>query len=361
MKTPKGQINRTGVVSFGDASLAVWEDGIRDAREAGGYAGESAWQLAFKRQVFARIVQTLHRIGWTVGPRDRANHNKAIAQNHRTCRKGDLQAELSVSGRRINFEMWQGVNTPTRPDHGGRYESDKEGCMPYVLRLEMERTRRRIRDYLCNVFSGYTFDPKHRSIYRKPLQHTAWEIVQQHYAKSIHFKGVDFEDYKYRNYGLPGNLKSADGVELTHLQKVFFTDSKGRWLTGTALYNINNMWWVIYDTYSYTNVACFDLHAKPPANLRAKANGRQRRQRLNGLLADAVKAMDFDRAKLLKGILWPEPEPLFHILKNGAYFRPNYCGYTSNPVDAGKYTRAELRPYADQIERGDLQAVPVAA
>ena len=32
--------------------------------------------------------------------------------------------------------------------------------MPYLLRLEMERTRRRIRDYLCAVFSGYRFDPK---------------------------------------------------------------------------------------------------------------------------------------------------------------------------------------------------------
>lgn len=84
-----------------------------------------------------------------------------------------------------------------------------------------------------------------------------------------------------------------------------------------------------------------------------------RRKRLEGELAKAVKAMDFDRAKVLKRILWPEPEPLFHIIKQGAYFRPNYCGYTDSQVDAGKYTKAELKPYADQIARGDLQAVPV--
>ena len=63
--------------------------------------------------------------------------------------------------------------------------------------------------------------------------------------------------------------------------------------------------------------------------------------------------------KLLKIILWPEPEPLFHIIKEGSYFAPNYSGYRDNPVDAGKYTKAELKPYADQIARGSLKAVPV--
>ena len=64
---------------------------------------------------------------------------------------------------------------------------------------------------------------------------------------------------------------------------------------------------------------------------------------------------------MLKIILWPEPEPLFHIIKEGAYFRPNYSGYTNDAIDAGKYTKAELKPYADQIKRGTLQAPPVAA
>lgn len=361
MLTPKGQIDRQGVVSFGDASVAVWEEGISAARNAGGYAGEKAWSQAFKRQVFARIVQTLHRIGWTVVIPPTKQNSPLFTLNYRDCSKGDLKGELSVGGRSIKFEMWQGVNTPTRPDHGGRYESNKEACMPYVLRLEMERTRRRIRDYLCNVFSGYTFDCKHRSIYRKPLQFTALEIIQQHYAESWHYKGTDFEEYKAKHYGLPGNLRSADGVDLTHGQRVWTTDWHGRWVEGTALYNINNMWWVVLGRYDYTNKACFDLHAAPPPDVRKKQNQRQRRKRLEGLMADAVKAMDFDRAKVLEAILWPEPEPLFHIIKNGAYFGPNYCGYTKSPVDAGKYAKDELRPYADQIKRGTLQAVPVAA
>jgi hypothetical protein len=48
-------------------------------------------------------------------------------------------------------------------------------------------------------------------------------------------------------------------------------------------------------------------------------------------------------------------------MKGGSYFAPNYCGYRNNPVDAGRYTEAELKPYADCIKRGELRAIPVAA
>lgn len=363
MKTPKGQIDRTGVVNFGDASVSVWEEGISAARNADGYAGEKAWCLAFKRQVFARIVQTLHRIGWTVAQWEDAERYKAIAANHRTCSKGELKGELDVSGRSITFKMWQGVNTPTRSDHGGRYESNLEACMPYVLRLEMERTRRRIRNYLCNVFSGYTFDSKSRSIYRKPLEKTAMERIEERYAESCHFKGDMAAYLKCNGYeDLPSyNRTSSDGKLLEHGQRVWTTDWHGRWIEGTALYNINSMWWVVTGRYDYTNKSASELRTTPPENPRVKQNQRQRRKRLEGLMADAVKVMDFDRAKVLKAILWPQPEPLFHIIKNGAYFGPNYCGYTTSPVDAGKYAKDELRPYADQIKRGTLRAVPVAA
>lgn len=33
--------------------------------------------------------------------------------------------------------------------------------MPYLVTLELECTRRRIRDYLCNAFTGYVFELEH--------------------------------------------------------------------------------------------------------------------------------------------------------------------------------------------------------
>lgn len=363
MLTPKGQIQREGSVSFGDASLSIWEEGYtaksRDFKE------RDAWELAFKRQVFARIVQTLNRIGWTcVIPESYIkDYSLSFARDRRECHKGDLKGFLEVSSRTIKFEMWQGVNTPTRPDHGGRYESNKEACMPYLLRLEMERTRRRIRDYLCNVFSDYEFDKEHRVSRRKPLQFTAMELIAKHYAESCHFKG-DIADYlkKCGDTELPSyNCTSANKQRLQHGQKVWTTDWHGRWVEGTALYNINSMWWVVLGKYDYTNKSSFDLHTTPPPDVRRKSNERQRRKRLEDLLGKAVKSMDFTRAEQIKKILWPVPEPLFLIKKGDSYFAPDYCGYTGDPVTAGKYVASELKPYADQFAAGVLKAIPLAA
>lgn len=343
--TPKGTIAREGRINFGDASLGVWEEGLNSHMT---YQQRDAWELAFKRQVFARIIQTLNRLGWTVGPWSDAEKYQSIALSHRTCRKGYLHGELSVSGRHIEFQMWQDF-TPSENPNGGRYDFDKEKRMPYVIRLEMERTRRRIRDYLCGVFEDYVFDPLNRSHERKPLRITAMDRISEKFAKDKGPREPSIYD-----------RKSADGQLLQNGMRVFFFDWKGRIGSGIA-YCDGGMWDVVTGRWDWTRESNNALYATLPDNPRVKRNQRLRRQRLEDLLAASVKAMDFRRAEALKNILWPKPEPMFHITKAGAYFRPNYSGYTNDQVQAGKYTHAELKPYADQIQRGTLQAVPIGA
>lgn len=75
--------------------------------------------------------------------------------------------------------------------------------------------------------------------------------------------------------------------------------------------------------------------------------------------------MNFKRAETLKNILFPKNEPLYLILnkKERIYFAPNYCGYRSSPIDAGKYTRDELKRYfpGGVLETDELRAVLVEA
>lgn len=350
-----GRVAREGTVSFGDASLSVLEESIPSRSGVDGIKARDALEQAFKREVFARIVQTLNRLGWTVekppiNPHDVKHYGGTVArwasERHRNCSKGDLKGELEVMGRCIKFEMWQGVNTPTRPDHGGRYENDKEGCMPYLLRLEMERTRRRIRDYLLAVFTGYTFDEERRSVYRRPLAQTAMEKIQESYARSWHFKG-DMADYLCRSgYDqLPSyNCTSLDGDRIEHGQRVWFRDYVGRVCEGVAYYNINNMWWVVTGRYDASNVSTSEIWTKCPPNPRVKRNARQRRKRLEQLLADATKAMDFERAMVLRDLLFPKGEQLYVIKSDqGNWWGPDGCGYRKDIADAGKYTADEAR------------------
>jgi hypothetical protein len=337
------RMKREGSIRFSDAALYISEEGLSgDLRE------RDIWCRNFKRDVFLRIVQQLNRLGWKceVPARMIREHSLQFAQHHRYCRKGDLQADLSVMGRCIELKMFQCVNAPNRPDHDGRYEPNKEAVMPYLLRLEMERTRRRIKTYLCNVFSDYHFVEKGhdgRAQHRGPGGLTALEWVAGCYATSCHFKG-DTSKHPISIY----NCKAADDTQLEHLQRVWGFDYKGRVFSGIAYYNINNMWWVVTGRYDVRNEASFRLHTTPPENPRLRRNARLRRARLEQELAKAVSAMDFRRAETLRDLIWPPGEQLYMVWHKDhkAFHGPNFSGYYADEARAGKFTLDECKGWA---------------
>lgn len=371
--TPKGQIDRTGSVSFGDASISVWEEGIAEARNKGGHKGEEQWERSFKCQVFDRVVQTLNRLGWTVTMPDIKAYDvkhyggtvaRWAAERRRECTKGGLAGELTVQGRVVELKMWQTV-LPHENPNGPQYDFEKQKRMPYVVRLEMERTRRRIRDYLCNVFTEYLFEERTPNV--KPASMPALEWIASRWAENEHANPDEWEDAARRDVEIdPYNRKSGDGLKLEHGQRVYTTNYHGRWLVGHA-YKDGGMWDVVVSHLSYERKSANELYVNRPPDLRSKHNQRQRRKRLEQEMQKAVKAMNFKRAELLKTILFPSNETLYLIKtkgdsrSKGAYFAPDYCGYRNSPVDAGKYTRAELKPYfGDKLETAELVAVPVA-
>lgn len=357
-----GRIDRTGVVHIGNATLSIWEEGIPSPHAAGGHKARDAWEAKFKKDVFTRVIQTLNRIGWTVEqpaikPHDVKHYGGTVArwatERHRDCSKGDLKGELSISGRCIDFKMWQGVNTPTRPDNGGRHESNKEAVAPYLLRIEMDRTRRRITEYLCNVFTGYTVRPREPRLGIMGV--TATEMSAHRRRTSGHYE----PELDRAEISMPSNAKARDGGTIEHGAKVWALDHKGRIITGTAYYGLNNRWDVVSGRYGLINVGTSEIFTRQPEFLRAKRNDMARRTTLERKMQAAAKAMDFRRAQVIKDVLFPEG-PLFAIWSksNQAYFGTMYSGYAPNLEAAGKYTRAELKPYLGAaLETDDYRAV----
>jgi hypothetical protein len=295
------QIKREGSVVFNDASLSVWEEGLGGLS----FKDRDEWEKSFKHQVFKRIIQTLNRTGWkcVVPPEMIERHRdcKGFAELFRYCIKGDLKADLSISGRHIELKMFQNINAPDRPDHEGRYQSDKEKHMPYIMRLEMKRTRNKIRDYLCNVFTDYKFKTDRfdgRMNKRGPDNLTSLEWIEGCYETSWHFKG-DINKYKIEDY----NRKSGDNLPIHHKQRVWFSDYDGRICTGIAYYNINNMWWIITGKYDVRNISSGSIFVNQPKDIRKKRNDKLRKRRLEDLMDEAVKELKFERAAELRDIL----------------------------------------------------------
>ncbi|MBR8344699.1 UvrB/UvrC motif-containing protein [Burkholderia ambifaria] len=337
MSMTKGRIERTGSIVFHDSKLAVWEEGIPSE-----WSAARVWERQFKRDVFARIVQALNRLGWVciVPPKLVERHGKRFAEDYRYCRKADLQAELSLSGRCIDFEMWQDVQNGDNPN-GGKYDFDKERRMTYMQRLEMERTRRRIRDYLLNVFTGYEFQPA-KEPKRGPNGVTALEWIDAHYKASWHYKPAlgrpDGDESSYNN-------RSADGGIVRHGARVWFADRKGRVVTGVAHYNINNMWWVVTGKYDLHNECSSSLYTRRPENIRMRRNADLRRTRLERELSRAVEAMNFERAAILRDIAFPGNPALFNVwhTEHQVYHCSNFRGYTADRNKAGKFSADEVR------------------
>ncbi len=306
--------SRTGVVSFGDACVSIWEE------PGAPLSWGNTWEPAFKRDVFARIVQTLNRLGWTctmppVDPHSvkayGGNVERRSRERQRFCVKGDLKADLNLSGRCIEFQMFQSVNCPTRPDHEGRYESNKEACMPYVLRLEMERTRRRIRDYLCNVFDGYAFQPpKIVSPNPDPLAYfnSGWDGEYER-KRGTHRFERDASGWPSDRELSSWSRTDQDGARLEHGSIRYARDHKGRLLRGRVYGGINGMWMLVYgpgrrDHMHETAATLFTLAQGMP---RKQVPAYVRLKRLQGELDKAVKAMNFERAAVLRDILHPQP------------------------------------------------------
>jgi hypothetical protein len=309
------QINRTGAVHFHDASLAVWEEGLINPQMT--MEQREAWGRQFKREVFARIVQALNRLGWTVTrpairEHDAKHYGGTVArwasERRRECSKGDLHGELSIGGCHIEFKMWQDLVVPDRKDGKGRYSFDKEKHMPYVLRLEMERTRRRVRDYLCNVFSGYVFvPPKLASPNPDPLAwfNDSWDSEHEK-RRGVHRfdRGPDGwpTDRELGNW----NRKDSDGALLTSGATRWCRDSKGRLLRGRVYGGINGMWDFIYGPgrRDWMRESANSFFTYQPGLTPMKVTpARLRRDRLERLLAEAVKAQRFERAAVLRDIL----------------------------------------------------------
>lgn len=337
-------INRSGKVSFHDASLHVWE-------EPGGQV-QPQWEAQFKKDVFLRVVQQLNRLGWTCTvPQDMlTQYSLAFARMHRYCRKGDLQAELGVGGRHIELKMWQDVANVTHRS-GGKYEFDKEQKMPYLLRLEMERTRRRIRDYLCGVFSDYSFTPP------KPTMGLSGVTAMEYAAHSRRTSGHYVAELDRARICNGGYDKSADGHQLENGVQVYAQDRRGRIITGIAFYDLNGNWQVVTGRYGMNCVWYKQVWISSPGNLRVKRNADIRRKRLEGELSKAVVAMNFERAATLRDILFPKGDPLFMVFhqEHDAYHGPAFSGYTKDASQAGKFTAAEIAGW----NRAPNRVVPV--
>ena len=307
-----------------DAQLSLWQDDAQDP--------------TFRRDVFDGLTRLLGQRGWTIGRDERVHkHYRCISKDHRIARKGELIAALRVAGRSVELEVWAETWVKSN-SNGHRYDFDKRKRMGFLTRLRLDLEFSGVVAWASTIATTSVTDANkdQRGPHRDGL--TALQWIERDYADSWH---------KDKTLGRPVPLserdaRSADGGTIKQGATVWFTDRKGRICRGAAFFRLNNIWSIVTSQWGLEHRSSHEIYCEMPDDLRRRRNERERRRRLEGELARAVADMDFERAIVLRGILFGRQDVfLIWSSKNDAFYGPNCAGYTTDRIHAGRYTRQE--------------------
>lgn len=314
-----------------DAHLGIWQDDANDP--------------SFREEIYKPLLKEMARRGWKLRADPHTlKHYRILSPLRRIASRGDLRAQVNLTGRALQIEFWA-ETWPIANPNGRRHDFNKLQRMTYLDRLRLHLERSRILTWLRSI-APVTVDE------REPPNLTPMQRIERDYTESWHTDKALGRPRCTQDY----NRRSGDGGMVEHGNTVWFANRSGRICRGAAYYRLNSMWWVVAGG-ELLNLSCGEILCSPPADLRSKSNERQRRARLEAELAKAVHRMDFHRAAILKAILFgDQPTFLIWARDKSAYYRAGWAGYTPDSIDAGRYTRTEAEREVRRVPH-ELEAI----
>lgn len=336
-------------VSIHDWNVGLWLD--------------SAMDDVFRNRIYRGLQSLLKREGWTIAPD--ASVHRSISARYRLATKDHFHCDIHSTGCVVELKFWA-TSWQTQHGNGHRYDNDKMKLAPFLDRLRFELLLRRMLAYLRkHAFLTGNAD-EDRVPMRRP---TTDQRIAAIYEKDWH---------KDKMLGRPvptarWDTHSADGQMIEHEQLVYFRNRKGRLLRGRAYFKNSTRWMIRLNQHEMDYVGAHEIMIVPPADVRSRANDMVRRKRLEEEMSRAVLRLDFQRAHLLKTIIFgDEPIHMIWAKDKSAYYGIQYSGYSSDPIRAGHYTYdeavKEVRRVPHELvligpdgRKMDVEPLPIAA
>ncbi|MBT2909653.1 hypothetical protein PL84_03535 [Vibrio anguillarum] len=289
---------RKGKICISDAKIRVNDD-------TGDFKNGFDAEPILKAKIALRLVAYLKSQGWAFHvPYDdyawleensssrgvKKKGRSKFAEKHRKGIKDGLEVEISANGVGVDIEFWENVVDHTADNsHGGRHIFDKESKMPYRQLCRLRATKLKIINFLTKYHDYILMDNAHPLF---PQRHTGLDLVQKHYDESWHHDGSDIWDKSLQRI-CEYNARSADGNQIEHGSMVWTRDYKNRWVYGRAMYNINNMWWILSGKWDRYNKANFEIYTSKPADLNVRVSRERATRSLESKIKSAVDKKDF--------------------------------------------------------------------
>lgn len=267
-------MHTTPSITEQDMSTTVWFDSVTDPLIA---------------KAFQCSVRTLRADGFTIN-NDKAHDAlyPSLKGTQKYGRKGVLEVIIERCGRSVKVAFFQ--NVVHENSHGGQYDFNKYEKAPYLVRLAYLKARNRL-DTAWQALG-------------LPCMQTEDQVATRGKAFIERRERELNEFQRWTSKPIPDRYNALSRAKRIIIEgdQVFFS-KKGRWLTGTAYHNINNMWWVLDSGSEVHNLASFELIHR--GDLNAPLKGRQIEParaiaQINRKLAQQVAAEAFDRAASLR-------------------------------------------------------------
>jgi hypothetical protein len=202
----------------------------------------------------------------TVDPRIKKDY-PILSKYHKYGNWKGLEVDIEIYPVGMRFEFYQNFNTGDRAKGQGKYAFRKYKLMPYLIKKRLEYTFNQLTELLqskmeCNVVD--TDNPKE-----------AEKSIIGNKQSSCHNKTPvnSLEDFQYQlsQYDVNHNSWDCNKKKIECGQIKYFRDYRtGRLFRGRVYHNLNNMWWVLINKYSYTNMASWELFDPTPEDFMKK-------------------------------------------------------------------------------------------
>jgi len=216
--------------------------------------------------ILHRLLNFMKGRGFDVGRDPRIEKDyKCLTKDHWYGLKGDLEFKAHRYPAGWKIEFYQNIVIENKA--GGYYDFHKYEKMPYLIKLLFLNECRHIARFLIN----FGVDDHSRPHYKLAEDCIKEHIVTRQF--DVKFKSpseFNLGDHVCSSFGYSGNRTDRDGKEIQNGQIKYIRYYDGRLRRGRVYHNINNMWWIIFNEFDYSNEACFYMFDPTPEDFKVR-------------------------------------------------------------------------------------------
>lgn len=221
-------------------------------------------------------------------------------------KKNGLEFKTHIYPNGFEFEFFQNVTKPENCN-GGEYDFNKYYKMPYMLKLSLRNELQRMADFANQFVKVDTiYNPK-----------GAIDSILKYYRERSftrnNINSIEELDSMMSQYDLNHNNRDKNKNAIKNGDIKYFYDLYTKRLSrGQVFHNCNNMWWVILNDTTYTNIVMWDLFDYSPSlPKRKRLTKEQKIQRLHTELKNHESKSQYERCIVLRDLI--NGHKLYHI------------------------------------------------